>query len=107
MWSLFAEQNLFFVYPIPDQAYVADFDILSLPSPLQQPTDLDLQVLAPHSDAVPFYAAHLALLKLQNFDQSDYYEKKYEKRVGEIIRTKQDRRIMNIYRNAWRRINRW
>ena len=107
VWSLFAEQNLFFVYPIPDQAYVADFDVLSLPSPLSQPTDIDLQVLAPHNDAVPYYAAHLALLKLQNFDQADYYEKKYEKRVGEIIRTKQDRRIMNIYRNAWRRINRW
>jgi len=78
-----------------------------LPYPLVNTSDVDSQIIPPANDCVQYYAAHLALLKLQNFEQADYYEKKYEKRVGEIIRTKQDRRIPNIYRNAWRRINRW
>jgi hypothetical protein len=107
VWSTHTEQNIFFVYPIPDQPYVIDIDAIGLPFPLVSPTDVDAQVIPPANDCVQYYAAHLALLKLQNFEQADYYEKKYEKRAGEIIRTKQDRRITNIYRNAWRRINRW
>lgn len=107
VWSSVTEQNIFFVYPIPDQAYLIDIDAIALPFPLVNTTDVDTQVIPPVNDAVQWYGAHLALLKLQNFEQADYFEKKYEKRVGEIIRTKQDRRITNIYRNAWRRINRW
>ena len=107
VWSTHTEQNFIFVYPIPDQAYQIDIDGIGLPYPLVNPGDVDSQVVPPANDTVQFYAAHLALLKMQNFEQADYYEKKYEKRVGEVIRTKQDRRIMNIYRNSWRRINRW
>jgi len=107
VWSTHTEQNIFFVYPVPDQAYVMDLDAIGLPYPLVANTDNDIQVIPPINDCVQFYAAHLALLKMQNFEQADYYDKKYTKRAGEIIRTKQDRRIMNIYRNAWRRINRW
>jgi hypothetical protein len=107
VWTLFAEQNTFFVYPIPDQPYLADFDVLGFTAPLVSTTDLDAQILPPINDCVQFYAAYLALLKLQNFEQADYYQKKYNQRAGEMIRTKQDRRIPNIYRNAWRRINRW
>jgi hypothetical protein len=107
VWTTFTEQNLLFVYPIPDQAYLADFDVMGLTQPLQSPTDVDTQIFLPISDCVQYYAAYLALLKLQNFEQADYYQKKYNERAGEMIRTKQDRRIPNIYRNAWRRINRW
>jgi hypothetical protein len=107
VWTTHTEQNIFFVYPIPDQAYLIDIDAIAQPFPLVNTNDVDSQVIPPANDCVQYYAAHLALLKLQNFEQADYYEKKYKDRVGEIIRTKQDRRIMNIYRNAWRRINRW
>ena len=107
VWTTHTEQNLLFVYPIPDQAYVINIDAIALPYPLNNPTDVDSQIIPPVNDCVQYWAAHLALLKMQNFEQADYYNKKYASRVGEIIRTKQDRRIMNIYRNAWRRINRW
>jgi len=107
VWTTHTEQNIFFVYPIPDQAYVIDLDVIGLPVPLVNPTDVDSMIIPPINDCVQFYAAFLALLKLQNFEQANFYEQKYDKRAGEIIRTKQDRRIMNIYRNSWRRINRW
>ena len=107
VWSSIAETNTLFVYPIPDQAYPIDIDAIGLPLPLSNPTDVDNQIIPPISDCVQFYAAHLALLKLQNFEQADFYNKKYNTRAGEVIRTKQDRRIPNIYRNMWRRINRW
>jgi hypothetical protein len=107
VWSTHTEQNIFFVYPIPDQAYVIDIDAIGQAYPLVNAADVDSQIIPPVNDCVQYWAAHLALLKMQNFEQADYYEKKYEKRVGEVIRTKQDRRIMNIYRNSWRRINRW
>jgi hypothetical protein len=107
VWTTHTEQNLFFVYPIPDQGYLCDIDAIGLAYPLVNTTDVDAQIIPPINDVVKFYAAHLLLLKLQNFDQADYFEKKYEKRAGEILRTKQDRRIPNIYRNMWRRINRW
>jgi hypothetical protein len=107
VWTTHTEQNIFFVYPIPDQAYPIDIDATGLPYPLVNGADVDSQVIPPANDCVQYYGAHLALLKLQNFEQAEYYEKKYDTRVGQIIRTKQDRRITNIYRNAWRRINRW
>jgi hypothetical protein len=107
VWTTFTEQNILFVYPIPDQPYLCDLDLLGFTAPLVMPTDLDSQILQPINDCVQYYAAYLALLKMQNFEQADYYQKKYNERAGEIIRTKQDRRIPNVYRNAWRRINRW
>ena len=107
VWTTHTEQNILFVYPIPDQAYLIDIDAVGLPFPLVNTTDVDSQVIPPVNDTVQYYAAYLALLKLQNFEQAAYYEKKYDTRAGQAIRTRQTRRMMNVYRNAWRRINRW
>ena len=107
VWTTHTEQNLLFVYPIPDQAYLIDIDAVGLPFPLVNTNDVDSQVIPPVNDVVQYYAAYLALLKLQNFEQAEYYEKKYDARAGQAIRTRQTRRMMNVYRNAWRRINRW
>lgn len=107
VWTTHTESNLLFVYPIPDQPYLCDIDAIGLPYPLVNAADIDSQVVPPVNDCVQFYAAYLALLKLQNFEQAGYYEKKYDARAGQAIRTRQTRRLMNVYRNAWRRINRW
>jgi hypothetical protein len=107
VWTTVVEQNLLFVYPIPDQAYLMDIDAVGLPYPLVNTSDNDIQVTPPVNDTVQYYAAYLALLKLQNFEQAGYYEKKYDARAGQAIRTRQTRRMMNLYRNSWRRINRW
>jgi len=107
VWSHIVEANLIFLYPIPDQAYLCDIDAIGLPAPLVNTTDVDTQILDPVADCVQYWAAHLALAKMQNFEQADYYEKKYEKRALQMTHTRQDRRIPNVYRNWFRRINRW
>jgi hypothetical protein len=107
VWAMMQEINTLFIYPIPDQPYLADIDAIGLPLPLVNPTDVDTQVLLPPADCVQFYAAHLALLKLQNFEQAEYMHKKYKARMQEVQSTRQDRRIPNIYRNYQRRIARW
>ena len=44
---------------------------------------------------------------MQNFDHAEYFNRKYMQRILQIQCTKQDRRIPNIYRNSFRRLNRW
>lgn len=107
VWSNYTEQNTFYIYPaLPDQNYEMEIDAVVLPNPLVLTTDADLQILDPPADCVQFYAAHLALLKLQNFEQAEYMHKKYKARVTEIQITKQGRRISNVYQTVWRRLQR-
>lgn len=106
VWTTFQEQNLLFFYPTPDQAYLMDLEGIGLPQPLVAAADIDSQILDPVADNVQYWAAHLALLKMQNFEQASYYEKKYEKRALQLQATRQTRRVGNIYRNYFRRINR-
>jgi len=106
-WSNYTEQNLFYLYPPePDQNYPIEIDGVITPSPLVHVADVDTQILDPMADCVQFYAAHLALLKLQNFDQAEYMHKKYKARQQEIQLTRQTTRIPNIYQNVWRRLQR-
>lgn len=107
IWTNYDEINTFFLYPIPEQAYDADIDALVEPQPLSVPTDFDFNIRGPNSDAVQYYAAHKALLKMQNFEHAEYYHRKYKARVSEIKQTRQDRRVPNVYRNWFRRLNRW
>ncbi len=106
VWSNYTEQNLFYLYAVPDQAYTLEMDAVIMPNPLVAVTDTDLQIINPMADCVQFYAAHLALLKSQNFEQAEYYSKKYEQRQAKIQQTRQTRRLMNAYQNMWRRAQR-
>lgn len=106
VWTNFDEINAFFLYPIPDQSYISEIDAIVLPNPLVGLSESDLQILQPNADAVQFYAAHLALIKLQNFEHADYLNKKYEARLQQIKLTRQDRRYQNVYRSWYRRLNR-
>jgi hypothetical protein len=83
-----------------------EIDAVVLPGLLVLPTDSDLQIIMPMADCVQFYAAHLALIKLQNFGQADYFNKKYEERYQQIQRTRQTRRMQNAYQTMWRRMQR-
>lgn len=107
VWTEIQEQNNLFVYPIPDQAYLCDIDAVGLPNNLVNPTDTDIQILLPVAECVQYWAAHLALMKLQNFEQAGKLEQKYEKRAMQLQSTRQTRRLPNVYRNMYRRINRW
>lgn len=107
VWSTHDETNQLFYYAPPNQAYTAEIDAVVLPDALVNLADNDTQVLQPNADAVQYYSAHIALAKLQNVEISEYWRKIYTIRMREIKQTRQDRRIPNIYRNYFRRINRY
>lgn len=100
VWSNIPETKTVFVSPIPDSSntYLMEWDLVVLPDPLVSASDSDLQVPAPYSDGVQWWAAHKALVKLQNFAQAEYMASKYEKRVRQINMTKQGVRVTNSYR---------
>lgn len=108
VWSNYTEQNRVFLYPaLPDQNYVMEWDaVIGSATPLVNATDVDSQILNPMADCVQFYAAHLALLKMQNFEQAEYYNKKYESRQARIQLTRQTVRNPNVYQNNFRRVQR-
>jgi len=108
VWTNYDVINTFFLYPIPDQAYIIEIDAVQSPptQTLVNLTDVDINVLPPNADCIQFYAAHLALMKLQNFEHADYLLKKYQARSQEIKLTRQDRRYYNVYKSWWRRLNR-
>ena len=92
-----------YIRPAADQIYVAEWDILSLPTPLVNLTDIDTQVVPPWNQAVKFRAAALALMSDQNFGQAEYYEKKYDQRVPRFIMGAGGIRIPNPYNRSFAR----
>ncbi len=57
----------FYMYPLPSQAYQVEFDASCLPSDLRTNQDVDA-LPQPWSEAVPYFAAHLCYLELQNWN---------------------------------------
>jgi hypothetical protein len=106
-WTNHDEMNQIYLFPIPDIQYLMEWDAITLPTPLVNLGDSDLQVLQPNADVVQWYGAYLTLLKLQNFDQADYFRKMYNSRMKEVKATRQDRRIGNIYRSTFRKMAQW
>jgi hypothetical protein len=68
----------FYVYPLPSQTYQYELDCFVLPSDLT--TDLSPEILPdPWTDAVVYFANHLAMMTLQNYNVSKYYLELFEK----------------------------
>lgn len=97
------EQGFVLIQPPPDQAYQTEWDTISTPIPLVETDDYETQILAPHDDAVQYYAAHYCLNKLQNFNQAEYMLKLYSARVPKIIIGKQGVRMPNPYNRTFQR----
>jgi hypothetical protein len=107
VWSGYNEQNLFYVYPAnPDFTYPLEIDAYVLPTPLVNTTDSDIQINEPAADVVQWWAAHLALIKSQNFEQAEYFAKKYAAQAQKIGLSRFAPRRPNIYQNVWRRVQR-
>lgn len=102
----FLESSTLYLANVPDQNYTMEWDTVQNATDMQNPTAVDAQIFPPYDDSVKFYAAHTALLKMQNFAQAEYMNRKYETRIGQIIRTRQDRVDPDVYRTWWRRMRR-
>lgn len=87
--------SLFF-YPLPSQPYQMEWDCICAPSDLT--TDQDYEALpAPWTDGVPYFAAHLAFLEMQNANAARMYHELYEKRTGIYSSAARPGRVTNIY----------
>jgi hypothetical protein len=67
----------YYMYPIPSQTYQLEFDCFCLPQDLTAPNSEDV-IPKPWDDVVPYFAAHLAYLEIQNFNAAGYYFKQYD-----------------------------
>lgn len=106
VFTIHPQQNVLYIQPPPDQLYLAEWDIVYLPAPLVQNTDLDY-IGAPWDKAVQFQAAAYLLTKHQNWGMVNALEGKYDAYVPRIITTSAGVRIPNIYsRNFQRRVMR-
>lgn len=70
----------FYCYPLPSQALQAEIDCQVLPSDLTDNQSVEA-LPDPWTDAVPYMAAHLAFLELQNWNAAKFYLDLYEKRA--------------------------
>lgn len=85
-----------YLYPIPNQTYQIEVDCCCLPSDLL--SDGDPEALPdPWCDAVPWFAAHLAYLELQNIGTAQMYLKMFEDRVGRYSHAARPGRRINPY----------
>lgn len=85
----------FYVYPLPSQTYQCEFDCLCLPNDLTDKYGVEA-IPEPWTDAVPYFAAHLAMLELQQYNAARMYLDLYEKfalsysnytRIGRTVNT--------------------
>lgn len=67
-----------FTFPLPSQTYQFEVDCLCLPQDLIDNQSVEA-IPDPWTDAIPFYAAHLAYLELQDFNRANGYLQMYEK----------------------------
>jgi hypothetical protein len=74
------ENGSLYMYPIPATQYQMEWDTFCTPADLI--TDQDYEAIAnPWTDAVPFYAAHMAYLELQNLNAAKFYLDLYDNMV--------------------------
>lgn len=111
VWSSFPASCTLYTYPIADQAYPMEWDVIMLPTPLTSLADVDFQITAPWNDGVQLFAAHLCQASIQNFTQADYWYNgtgtgKYDMRMKQLPATVYSRRIFNPYQTGIARIRR-
>lgn len=85
-----------YLYPIASQPYQMEWDCFCTPSDLAQDTDIDLIPL-PWSDAVPYFAAYLAFLELQQPNDARNMLELFDKMLLRQSTAARPGRSSNIY----------
>jgi hypothetical protein len=87
--------SLFF-YPLPSQTYQFELDAYGLPSDLK--SNLDYEVIPdPWTDAVPYFAAHLGYLDVQNMNAAQFFLNLFEKQLSIYSHSARIGRVVNVY----------
>lgn len=85
-----------FIAKIPDQAYKADFDSVQQPPPLVDNTTLEVIPIV-MQDPVQYFAAHLAKIKAQRWQEADMFYQRYNMEVLKAINSSFTRRLKYPY----------
>lgn len=96
--SLFSVYSYTSVYiaKIPDQAYQADFDSVLQPPALVDDTTLEVIPIV-MQDPIQYFAAHLAKIKAQKWDEADKFYARYNSEVIKAINSSFTRRLKYPY----------
>lgn len=105
MWQTYQQRPVIFtrmgalavyVGPVPDQAYVTDWDVAILPVALVSTTDVEV-IPPPFQDPVPFYACYLAKFKEQALGEAKLFFNEYMTQGRIALRAFMTRIIPNSY----------
>jgi hypothetical protein len=76
--TTFGPGGIFYLDPPPDLVYTLNCDCVCYPNSLLKDTDVDA-IAEPWTDAVPYFAAHLAMVELGNREAATTFLGLYEK----------------------------
>jgi hypothetical protein len=96
-FSRFASGTQVYVGPVPDQAYAADWDVVTVDIDLVTNSTTD-SIPLPYQMPVPYYAAYLAKFNEQSYGESEAFEMQYRKHILSSMATNSRRVIVNPYR---------
>lgn len=86
----------FYVYPLPSQTYQYELDCFCLPQDLT--TNLSVEAIPdPWPDAVAYFAAHLGMLELQNYNAARFYLELFESQLIKYSKSARPGRAINPY----------
>jgi hypothetical protein len=71
----------FYFYPLPSQTYQMEFDCFCLPTDMTLDNSIPEPIPQPWTDAVPYMAAQLAYMELQNFNAARFYQEQFDLRT--------------------------
>jgi hypothetical protein len=86
----------FYMYPLPSQTYQLEWDMQCLPQDLIDDQSVEV-IPAPWDDVVPYFAAHLAYLELQNMNAGKYYLDLFDNMTLRKSQYARIGRVVNIY----------
>lgn len=90
-----ANGSIYF-YPIPSNLYQMEWDCFCLPVDLTDDADAEA-IPAPWTDNVPYFAAHLAFLEMQNLNAAKFYFELHDQMVHRYSAWTRPGRITNPY----------
>lgn len=86
----------FYVFPLPSQSFQYECDCYCTPQDLV--TNLSVEAIPePWTDAIPYFAAHLAFLEIQNANFGKMYFELYDKMVQRYSNYARPGRVTNPY----------
>jgi hypothetical protein len=85
-----------YVGPIPDQAYITDWDVATIPAPLVNLSDAEV-IPPPFQDPIQYYACYKAKFKEQSLGESKIFKDEYRNSGIRAQRAFMTRVIPNPY----------